>query len=111
MRVADRDHQLAHAQLRRVAEQRGKEIVGFSAQHGEIGKRVRAHDAERDLAPVDERGTADAVAPGDHVRGGEQVAVRRENDAAATARRSPPAARGAQDAEVGHAGGQALGYA
>ena len=78
---------------------------------GEIGKGIGAHDAERDLTPVDERGTADAVAPGDHVRGGQQVAVGCENDAAATTRRSPPAARGAQDAEVGHAGRQALGYA
>ena len=40
LRVADRDHELSHAQALGVAERRGREVVVLRAHDGEVGQRV-----------------------------------------------------------------------
>ena len=55
MRVADRDDELADAQLAASPSSARLEVVRVDAQHGEVGERVGADDVEAQLAAVDER--------------------------------------------------------
>jgi hypothetical protein len=94
VRIADRHHELAHAQVLGVPEAGGREVARLRPQDREVRQAVGAHDLERDLAAVHERGQAAAAGgapPGGHdVRGGQQEAVAREHHRAA--RRPPPPA-------------------
>ena len=93
-RIADGHHQLTNPKRRRVAELRGLKIAVFGDQHREVGERVPPLNAEAKLAPVGEVEPA-AVAPGDHVRRGDQVAVGAQRNRRATPERgAAPRARG-----------------
>src|SRR5829696_5662772 len=105
VRVADRDHELADAQLGGVAERRRLERGLVGAQHGEVREGVRADEPERELAPVGERATDAAAPAADDVRGRQQEAVGRDHDAGAAARASSPA----PDPEVRDRRGDRLG--
>ena len=64
LRVADRDHELADAQRRGVAELGGLELAAVGAQHGEVRERVGVPTTEkRDLAAVGERRAAAGCQP------------------------------------------------
>ena len=105
VRVADRHHQLADAQLLGLASVGRDEAVAVGPEHGEVRQAVDADDAEAELASVDERRPARVrPGPGDHVGRGEQEAVRRERHGAARAGRHLPAARAARDPQVGDDG-------
>ena len=106
-RAADRDDQLPHAQLVRVAELGGCQVARVGPDHGEVGERIRADHLGAQLAAVGERG-AQPVAAVDDVRGGEHVAVGGDRDAAAGALR-PAAAGPARDGEVRDRGRELLG--
>ena len=95
VRVADRDHELADAQRRGVAQLGGVERGALGPQQREIGQRVGADELRRELAAVGERGhDARRAALADDVRVGEHEAVRRDDDARAAA--------AAADPQVGH---------
>ena len=83
-RAADRDDELADAQVVRVAQLGGRQVAGVDTDHGQVGERIRPDHLRAQLAPVREGG-ADAAAAGDHVGRGQHVAVGRDRDAAAGA--------------------------
>ncbi len=85
-RIADRHHQLADAQRRGIAEPCRLEVAVLGHQHREVGERIPPADAEAELAAVGEVEPA-AVTAGDHVRGGDQVAVGAERHRRATSER------------------------
>ena len=107
MRVADRDHELAHAQRGGVAEHGGREVVRLGAQHREVRERVAADHAKADLASIDERGAPAATRAGHDVGGGQQEAIRREHHRAAAADRHATAPRVAEQPEIGDARSEA----
>jgi hypothetical protein len=102
VRVADGDDELADLEVAGVAQLGAHEVLGVGAQDGDVGQRVGAHDGEAHLAPVHERGAAAARSLHD-VRGGDEEAVRGDDDGAAAAHRRAPAAQAARDAQVGDA--------
>ena len=80
------------------------------AQHGQVGERVAADDLEARLVAVGERRSAAGRAAADHVRVGEQEAVRGERDRAARPRRHLAAAHAPHHAQAGDRGPDALGH-
>jgi hypothetical protein len=108
VRIADGDHELAHAEPLGIAELGGDEVVALRAKQGEVRERVAADDLEALLAAVAERGAAAGVRSPDHVRIGEQEPVRGEHDRAAGAGRQLPAASAPHDPEAGDRRGKPL---
>src|SRR2546423_13235570 len=98
MRIADRDHELADAELRGIPELGRREVVRVRPEPGQIGERIRADDAGRDLPPVHERGRHPRRAF-DDVRRGDDEAVPADHD---------PAAAAPLAAQVGDRGRQAF---
>jgi hypothetical protein len=105
VRVADRDHELPDPERGGVAERRRGRRGLVGAQHGEVGERIGADHAQRQLAPVGERGAhAPAATALDDMRRGEQEAVGSDHDAGAGA--DGAAAPG--QPQVRHRGGHRL---
>jgi hypothetical protein len=75
---------LADPQVRCVPDHDPREVRGRHAHHREIRERVAAHDLEPELAAVGEEGHSNSGTC-HHVRRRDEVAVRREDDAAARA--------------------------
>ena len=84
VRVADGDHELPHPEVVCVTELDVAQVAHPDAHDGKVGERVPSYEVELGLAPVGEGGGA-AVRSRHHVRGGQQVAVRGEDDGAACA--------------------------
>ena len=84
VRVADGDHQLTHADRRRVAERRRHQIVAGDPHHREVGLRVGAYQVRLELPPVRQRG-GQRLGVGHHVAVGEDEAVGREDESGGSA--------------------------
>ena len=81
-RVADREHPFAHARRITVAERCRRQSGRVDLQHGDVGRRIGADDARRELASIQQ--------PHGHLRGAvddvivrEDVAVLRHDEAGA----------------------------
>ena len=108
-RAADRDDQLSDPQLVRVPELGRGEVARLRPDHGQIREGIGSDDLGAELAAVGEGGR-DPVPTGDHVRGGQHVAVGGDRDATARALRAA-APRAPRDGEMGDRGRQPLGDA
>jgi hypothetical protein len=91
--ITERHHQLARRQSRRVAEERGDQVAGAHAQHGEIGVRVVANQIGRQ-PPAIEQCHVDAFALGHDMTVGENQPVVREDE--------PRAAGAPADLDIHH---------
>ena len=77
-RVAERDHELADTKGRGIAPRHRRRRRPVGAEHCEVRERVAPDHARRQLGPVAE-GDLDLLGACDHVRAGEQVALRRDH--------------------------------
>ena len=81
-RVADRQHDVADADLVRVADGEGVQVLRVDLQHREVARRIGADDLGVERALVREL-DADAIRAFDDVVVGQDVAVGRGDDAGA----------------------------
>jgi len=103
-RVAQGYDELPDAQLGRVAEQDRRWHVAPSPQDGEVGKRITADHVHADRGPIGESRLS-RISALDHVRAGQQEAVRGQHTCAAGTVSSPR-----PHMEACHAGKHALGH-
>ena len=108
MRVSDRDHELADAQVLGVAELGGREIAGIGPEHGKVGEGVGTDYRELALTSVGKGRLAPPFIPGDDVGRREHEPVRRDDDGASAAVDDATAARPARHAEVRNRRGETL---
>ncbi len=86
-RVADGEHEVAHAHALEATERDRRQVVALGLEHGEVRLRIGAAHARLQPAAILQH-ELDVVRALDHVMVGEDVAVARHEDAGAEARRA-----------------------